>query len=130
MHRLDLGLYSHPKEFSGNGVKTHVNSKGKIPLPKKFSSEEDRTHDATSSRTLNPTHYQRAIPAPTVVSCHVSGVTGSRQAGSDPRVYRGSLVPPRWSGGQGVRLESDELGFDSRFLRGDFSRSSHTRLKN
>ena len=26
-----LGLYSHPKEFLGNGVRTHVNSKGKIP---------------------------------------------------------------------------------------------------
>ena len=22
-HRLDLGLYSHPKEFWGNGVRTH-----------------------------------------------------------------------------------------------------------
>ena len=31
LHRLDLGLYSHPKEFWGNGVWTHVNSKGKIP---------------------------------------------------------------------------------------------------
>ena len=31
VHRLDLGLYSHPKEFGGNGVRTHVNSKGKIP---------------------------------------------------------------------------------------------------
>ena len=30
MHRLDLGLYSHPKEFSGNGVRSHVNSKGKV----------------------------------------------------------------------------------------------------
>ena len=31
--RLDLGLYSHPKEvgFFWNGVRTHVNSKGKIP---------------------------------------------------------------------------------------------------
>ena len=31
VHRLDLNLYFHPKEFSGNGVRTHVNSKGKIP---------------------------------------------------------------------------------------------------
>ena len=31
VHRLDLGLHSHPKEFWGNGVWTHVNSKGKIP---------------------------------------------------------------------------------------------------
>ena len=28
VHRLDLGLYSHPKELSGNGVRSHVNSKG------------------------------------------------------------------------------------------------------
>ena len=33
MHRQDLGLYSHLKEFWGNGVRTHVNSKGKIPPP-------------------------------------------------------------------------------------------------
>ena len=31
VHRLDLGLYSHPKEFLGNGVRTHVKSMGKIP---------------------------------------------------------------------------------------------------
>ena len=31
VHSLDLGLYSHMKEFLGNGVRTHVNSKGKIP---------------------------------------------------------------------------------------------------
>ena len=30
VHRVDLGLYSHPKVFWGNGVRTHVNSKGKI----------------------------------------------------------------------------------------------------
>ena len=36
----------------------------KSSLPEKFSSEEDQTHDAASSRTASPTHYQRAIPAP------------------------------------------------------------------
>ena len=48
VHRLDLGLYSHPKEFWGNGVKTHVYTKGKIPSTgeKKISPEEDRTHNA------------------------------------------------------------------------------------
>ena len=32
VHRLDLGLYSHQKGFGGwgDGVRTHVNSKGKI----------------------------------------------------------------------------------------------------
>ena len=36
VHRLDLGLYSHPKEFLGNGVRTHVNSKGKILSTRKI----------------------------------------------------------------------------------------------
>ena len=36
VHRLDLSLYSHPKESWGNGVKTHVNSKGKIPSTRKI----------------------------------------------------------------------------------------------
>ena len=35
MHRLDLGLYSHPKQFLGNGVRTHVNSKEKKTLNRK-----------------------------------------------------------------------------------------------
>ena len=35
VHRLDLGLYSHLKEFLGNGVRTHANSKGKIPSTRK-----------------------------------------------------------------------------------------------
>ena len=66
VHRLDLGLYSHPKEFRWNGTRTHVSSKGKNPLyRKKFSSEEDRTHDAASSRTVSPAHHQRATPTPT-----------------------------------------------------------------
>ena len=33
--RLHLGLCSHPKGFCVNGVRTHVNSKGKIPLLEK-----------------------------------------------------------------------------------------------
>ena len=31
VYKLDLGLHSHPKEFVGNGVRTHVSPKGKIP---------------------------------------------------------------------------------------------------
>ena len=31
-HKLDPGLYSHPKEFWGNGARTHVNSKGIVCL--------------------------------------------------------------------------------------------------
>ena len=36
MHRLDLGLYSHPKKLSGNGVQTYVISKGEIPSTSKI----------------------------------------------------------------------------------------------
>ena len=59
MHRLDLGLYSHPKYFGENEV-TFTSSE-KSPLP--FSTDKDRTHDAASSRAASPTHYQGAIPA-------------------------------------------------------------------
>ena len=41
VHRLDLGLYSHPEEYLGNGVRTHANCKGKIPSTR--GSEEDRS---------------------------------------------------------------------------------------
>ena len=36
VRRLDLGLYFHLKEFWGNGVRSHVNSKGKIPFTRKI----------------------------------------------------------------------------------------------
>ena len=65
VHRLGLGLYSHPKEFLENGIRTHVNSKGKIPSTrKKIFSVEDQTHNPASSGTGSPTHYQWAIPTP------------------------------------------------------------------
>ena len=35
-HRLDHGLYSHLKEFKGNGVRTHVDSKENIPSTRKI----------------------------------------------------------------------------------------------
>ena len=35
VHKLDLDLYSHLKEFWGKEVRTHVNSKGKIPSKRK-----------------------------------------------------------------------------------------------
>ena len=46
MHRVDLSLYFHLREVLGNGVRTHVNSKGKISST--GSSEEDRTHNTTT----------------------------------------------------------------------------------
>ena len=61
-HTLDFGLFSHPKEFWGNGVRAYVNSnsKGKKALSTGrggwggISPEEDGTHDAASSRTASP----------------------------------------------------------------------------
>ena len=62
VHRLDLGLDSHPKGFWGNGVRTHLNSKGKIPST--GGSEEIRTRDAASRRTANPAHYRLSYSRP------------------------------------------------------------------
>ena len=50
MHTLDLSSYPHPKEFLRNGVRTHVDSKGKSPVP------EAQTHNTASCRTGSPTH--------------------------------------------------------------------------
>ena len=61
VHRLDLGLYSHPKEFLGEWSLNPCLLQGKNPLYRKISTEEDRTLDAVDSE---PKHYQRAIPAP------------------------------------------------------------------
>ena len=63
VHRLDLGLYSHPKELGGGGgegVRTHVNSKGKkIPLYRKISPQrsiEPTTQHHTGQRAQHTTN--------------------------------------------------------------------------
>ena len=50
VRKLDHGLYCHPKEFWGTGVRTHNN-------PTTGTQEKDRTHDAVSRRTASPTRY-------------------------------------------------------------------------
>ena len=47
VHRLDLGLYSHLKEFWGNGVRTNVNSKGKVPCTGKNLRRGENLRDLT-----------------------------------------------------------------------------------
>ena len=74
VYRLDLNLYPHPKEVffgggeggRGGGMETEptLTPKEKSPLPEKFSSEEDQTHNAASSRTASPTHYQLSYSSP------------------------------------------------------------------
>ena len=45
VNRLDIGIYSHPKEFYGNGARTHVNARKKSTLSETFSAVEDRAYD-------------------------------------------------------------------------------------
>ena len=56
VHGLDVGLYSHLKEFLGNRVRTNVNCKGKIRST--GNSEEDQTCDAASRWIASPIHYR------------------------------------------------------------------------
>ena len=69
MHRLDLALSSHPKKFfffclffleggGGKGVRTHANSKGKIPsvrkiLPRGGSNPQQRQAGQRAQHTTN-----------------------------------------------------------------------------
>ena len=52
------------KSLGGMESEPMFTPREKSPLLEKFSSEEDQTHNAASSRTVRPTHYQQAIPAP------------------------------------------------------------------
>ena len=56
-HWLDLNLYWHLKQFGGNGVRTHVNSKRKIPST--GGSEEGEIGETASRRTASPTHNRQ-----------------------------------------------------------------------
>ena len=60
VHRLDLGIYSHPKEFLGNGVRTHVNSKSCHALPH-VSHDVEATESESDSGVLA---YCHVISAP------------------------------------------------------------------
>ena len=62
VHGLDVGLYSHPKEFLENGVRTHENSKGKIPST--GGSEDGQTRDSASRRTASPMLYRLSYSGP------------------------------------------------------------------
>ena len=56
------------KSFGGMETGPMLTPREKSLYLKKISSEENRAHGATSSRTVSPTHYQRAIEAPSYVS--------------------------------------------------------------
>ena len=63
VHRLDLGLYSHPKEFFREWSQNSRNSEGNIPLT--GGSQEGRTHDAASRIAANHTHFPLSYPGST-----------------------------------------------------------------
>ena len=61
MHRLDLGLYSHPKEFWGEWSLNPCLLQVKNPLYRKMSPEDDRTRDSVDTE---PKHYQLSYSGP------------------------------------------------------------------
>ena len=71
VHRLDLGLYSHPKEFWGNGVRTHVNSKGIIPPPPP--PPPSPTGNNSPRGGLNPRRYIKQDSEPNTLPMSYSG---------------------------------------------------------
>ena len=62
VHKPDFGLYSHSKEFGGNGARAHVHSKGKFPFTR--GSEEIQTRKAVSHGAASPTHFQLSYTGP------------------------------------------------------------------
>ena len=62
VHRLDLGLFSHPKAFKVMESEPTLTPRGKIPST--GGSEEGRTRDSASRRTESPTHYRLSKSGP------------------------------------------------------------------
>ena len=95
VHRLDLSLYSHPKEFWGNGVWTHVNSKGKIPSTGKC---PQRRIEPATLWTASPstTNWAIAAPAKTVVVCWLLNVPATCKCISGTDLLRQFYVLPHW----------------------------------
>ena len=54
VHRLNLDLYSHPKEFCGNGVRTYVNSRETIPPTGKIILKEKSNSRRCSKQDSEP----------------------------------------------------------------------------
>ena len=70
VHRLDLGIHSHPKRFWENGVRTYVNSKGITPstgkiLPSRGSNPRHCIKQDSEPNTLRTSYFSP------IVSCNV-----------------------------------------------------------
>ena len=98
VHRPDLGLYSHPEEFfGGNGVWTHVNSKGKIPSTGKF---PQRRIEPVTLWTASPNTTNELLWPPPLT--HTSGTTSlglytqlDRVHNLPNKPYIASYIPPK-----------------------------------
>ena len=73
VHRLDLGLYPHPKEFLGSGVRTHINCKETSRLPE----AQRRVKPATLHHAGQQAQHTTGWAIPTHSSCgdHASAKT-------------------------------------------------------
>ena len=97
----------------GNGARTHGVSKGKIPSTgKKLSPEEDGTHDAASSRTASPTHYQRAIPAPPLPTSYSGPVPTVKLLVCPDQGQQGAMPDLPFSGLTPHHLAMEEVGVE------------------
>ena len=112
--QLDLGLYSHPKEFWGNGVRAHVSSKGKIPSSGKISPQ--RRIEPTTLRQAGQwaQHTTNELFRPPIVTLNNStmyNVGKAAQVAAEMNSYEISLFglfETRWTHSGQVRLFSDE----------------------
>ena len=91
VHRPDLFLYSYPKEFGGNGVRTHVNSKGKKSLYRKLrgGSNPRRSIRQDSEPNTLPTELFRPCNSP--VLTHTLPRWPSGKASASRAANQGSI---------------------------------------
>ena len=112
VHRLDLGFYSHPKEFWGNGVRTLVNSKGKIPSTGKIhlrgGSNPQRYIKQDSEPNTLPTSYSGSTQvflkclfswSVSLCSTHIQCVTFSVRRGWGRAADENHIRPTGWESG-------------------------------
>ena len=95
------------KSFGRMESEPMLTPREKSPQPGKFSSEEDRTHDAASRRTASPTHYQLSYSGPNINDLTFGGLVPTL-----PHDWR----PPR----------EREIPGSNPACTGIFSGSSHT----
>ena len=104
VHRLDLGLYSHPKEFLGNGVRTYATSKGKnspqiepTTLHQAGQPAQHTTNQQDSQPNTLPTSYsgphQAGQPAQHTTN-QLFRPPSSRTA--SPTHYQPAIPAPEW----------------------------------